>query len=176
MIVERLPIQSAGSDDPEEAASDQMEPVLAERLRMLQLGETLRLPIVEEDVIIQKRPIVSQELVIDKRLVEEVRRLSGTVRREDARITWLDAGVLEVADEAREMSDIEGKTTTDTTTLAREEEAPPASSLNPERTVAGPRGRRCHANDDRKRPRNGRLSQFPTTTVPEVRDQEIYQP
>jgi uncharacterized protein (TIGR02271 family) len=135
MIVERLPFQSAGSYDREEAAIDQMEPVLAERLRMLQLGETLRLPIVEEEVIIQKRPIVRQELVIDKRLVEEVRRLSGTVRREDARVTWLDAVAHEVADEAREMSDTEGKATSDAATSAGEEEAPPSTFQDAVRTV-----------------------------------------
>ncbi|MDQ6670905.1 MAG: YsnF/AvaK domain-containing protein [Chloroflexota bacterium] len=135
MIVERLRIQSGGADDAAQAAIDQMEPALAERLRMLQVGETLRLPIVEEEVIIQKRPMVTQELVIDKRLVEEVRRLSDTVRREDARITWLGSGELEGADQARDMSDIKGKTTSDTTTSAREEEAPRVPFLDGERTV-----------------------------------------
>lgn len=123
MIVERLPIQSGGACDTADVTIDQMDPLLAERLRMLQLGETLRLPIVEEEVIIQKRPIVSEELVIDKRLVEEVRRLSGTVRREDALISWLDAGDVEVVDEPRAMSNVEGKTTPAAATPSREEEA-----------------------------------------------------
>jgi len=87
ITVERLPVAGAVAHEAEEAPIDQMDPALAERLRALQLGETLRLPIVEEEIVIQKRPMVTQELVIDKRLVEEVRTLSETVRREDVRIT-----------------------------------------------------------------------------------------
>ncbi len=87
LTVERLPLDRAVAHEAEEAPAEPMDPALAERLRALQLGETLRLPIVEEEIIIQKRPMVTRELVIDKRMVEEVRQLSETVRREDVRIT-----------------------------------------------------------------------------------------
>jgi uncharacterized protein (TIGR02271 family) len=86
LTVERLPGEGRDAR-PEFALLGQNDPVLAERLRALQLGEMLRLPVVEEEIIIQKRPVVTHELVIDKRLVKEVQQFSETVRREDARIT-----------------------------------------------------------------------------------------
>jgi uncharacterized protein (TIGR02271 family) len=45
-------------------------------------GETIRIPIREEQVIIEKRPIVTEELIVGKRKVQETRHFSDTVRRE----------------------------------------------------------------------------------------------
>ncbi|MGI9149824.1 MAG: DUF2382 domain-containing protein [Chloroflexota bacterium] len=87
MVVERLPVQHSPGHIAAETAGAEAGPALAELLRALQLGETLRLPIVEDEIVVQTRPIVTHELVIDKRLVEEVLKLSDTVRREDALIT-----------------------------------------------------------------------------------------
>ncbi len=86
MLVERLSLSEGTGHHPQHVA-DPTEGPLTERLRALQLGETLRLPIVEEEVVIQKRPIITGEVTVGKRLVEEVRTFSDMVRRQDARIT-----------------------------------------------------------------------------------------
>lgn len=48
----------------------------------LAAGETIRIPIREEQVFIEKRPVVTGELIVSKRKVQEIRRFSDTVRRE----------------------------------------------------------------------------------------------
>lgn len=48
----------------------------------LAAGETIRIPIREEQVFIEKRPIVTGELIIGKTKVQETRRFSDTVQRE----------------------------------------------------------------------------------------------
>ena len=49
-------------------------------------GETIRVPVREEEVTVEKRPVVTEEIRIGKRPVEETEQVSGTVRREEARI------------------------------------------------------------------------------------------
>jgi uncharacterized protein (TIGR02271 family) len=65
---------------------------------------------VEEEIVIQTRPMVTRELTIDRHLVEEVRRFSENVRREDVRISSRTAEQLE-ADQARGLSDSSGQVT-----------------------------------------------------------------
>jgi len=123
VTVERLTVDESGVSEPRAAA--QVEPALAERLRALQLGETLRLPIVEEEVVVQKRPMVTRELVIDKRLVEEVQKLSDTVRREEARITHNVEPRPAASDRVQAISGVSGATTPQAeSTPGREEQAP----------------------------------------------------
>ena len=123
LIVEHLPVETLSSSELEAAAMDQLQPVLAERLRALQLGETLRVPIVEEEIVIQKRPMVTRELTIDKRLVEEVRRFSENVRREDVRISSRSAEQFE-GDQAGGLSDSSGQFTSAIVPTAQEEQVP----------------------------------------------------
>ena len=52
------------------------------KLVELAAGETIRIPIREEQVIIEKQPIVMEELIVGKRKVQETRHFSETVRRE----------------------------------------------------------------------------------------------
>lgn len=54
----------------------------AGRLIELAAGETIRIPIREEQVFIEKRPVVTGELIVGKRSVQEIRHFSDTVRRE----------------------------------------------------------------------------------------------
>ena len=49
-------------------------------------GETIRVPVREEEVTVEKRPVVTEEISIGKRPVQETEQVSGTVRREEARI------------------------------------------------------------------------------------------
>jgi stress response protein YsnF len=59
---------------------------LAERLRHLQPGDVVRVPVMEEEVVIQKRPVVVEEIAIGKRAHTETHRISEAVRREQVRI------------------------------------------------------------------------------------------
>lgn len=49
-------------------------------------GETIRVPVREEEVQVEKRPVVTEEVSIGKRQVQDTERVSGEVRREEARI------------------------------------------------------------------------------------------
>jgi uncharacterized protein (TIGR02271 family) len=49
-------------------------------------GETIRVPVSEEQVHITKTPVETGEVTIGKREVEETKQYTGTVRREEARL------------------------------------------------------------------------------------------
>jgi uncharacterized protein (TIGR02271 family) len=49
-------------------------------------GEEVRIPLMEEEVRVEKTPIVREEVSIRKRQVQDTERVSETVRREEARI------------------------------------------------------------------------------------------
>jgi len=46
-------------------------------------ADVIRIPVVEEEVIVQKRPVVKEEIEVSKHRTNETRRVSGTVRREE---------------------------------------------------------------------------------------------
>jgi len=48
--------------------------------------EEIRVPVMEEQVTVEKQPVVVEEIDVGKRVIEETERVSGTVRREEARI------------------------------------------------------------------------------------------
>jgi stress response protein YsnF len=57
-------------------------------------GEEIRVPIMEEEVRVEKRPVVKEEVTLGKRKVTETERVDETVRREEARVeTEGDAAV-----------------------------------------------------------------------------------
>jgi uncharacterized protein (TIGR02271 family) len=49
-------------------------------------SETIRVPVREEQVSVDKRAVVTEEINVGKRQVQETEQVSGTVRREEARI------------------------------------------------------------------------------------------
>src|ERR1700731_2798721 len=49
-------------------------------------NETIRVPVHEEQVSVDKRAVVTEEIAIGKRQVQDTEQVSGTVRREEARI------------------------------------------------------------------------------------------
>jgi uncharacterized protein (TIGR02271 family) len=49
-------------------------------------NETIQVPVHEEQVSVEKRTVVTDELEIGRRKVQETKQVSGTVRREEARI------------------------------------------------------------------------------------------
>ena len=52
----------------------------------IQEGEAARVPLREERVQVEKQPVVTEEVSIGKRQVQETEQVSGTVRREEARV------------------------------------------------------------------------------------------
>lgn len=86
IVIERHPIERHALDRTELHPSDPLVGQLLERLRHMQPGETLRIPVVEEEVLVQKRPVVVEEITVGKRRVQRTQQVSGKVQREEARI------------------------------------------------------------------------------------------
>jgi uncharacterized protein (TIGR02271 family) len=57
-------------------------------------SEVIRVPLTEEQVTLQKNTVVTGEVSVAKREVTETEHLSGTVRREEARIDATDGAVV----------------------------------------------------------------------------------
>ena len=75
LVFERRPAGRDPSDRaeaPGEGAERQLDP-----------GEALRVPVIEEEVVVEKRPVVAEEVVVGKREVQDTEQVSGTVRREE---------------------------------------------------------------------------------------------
>ncbi len=85
LVVERRPARprdpASASAVPEPEAGS-----LAARFRALKPGETLRLPLVEEQVEIRKVPVVYEEVVVGKELRHERRVVREPARREVLRL------------------------------------------------------------------------------------------
>jgi uncharacterized protein (TIGR02271 family) len=69
VTVERRPVSREPSDTP-----------------IGQGGENIRVPVREEQVSVEKRPVVTEEISVGKQKVQDTKQVSGTVRREEARI------------------------------------------------------------------------------------------
>lgn len=72
VIVERLSLSTPGTPGGTPIGT----------LVELAAGQTIRIPIREEQVFIEKRPIVTQELIVGKKIVQETQHFSDTIRRE----------------------------------------------------------------------------------------------
>jgi uncharacterized protein (TIGR02271 family) len=48
--------------------------------------ETIRVPVREEQVSVEKHPVVTEEIKVGKQQVQGTKQVSGTVRREEARV------------------------------------------------------------------------------------------
>jgi stress response protein YsnF len=87
LVIERHPVERKAFDAREGGeAADPLLQQLIDRLRHMQSGEVLRIPIVEEEVVVHKRPVVVEEVTLGKRLVQDTQTVKDTVRREEARI------------------------------------------------------------------------------------------
>jgi stress response protein YsnF len=86
LVIERRQVQRQPLDSAERRPSDPLVEQLMERLRHMRSGETLRIPIIEEEIVVHKRPVVVEEITVGKRMLEETQQVSDTVRREEARI------------------------------------------------------------------------------------------
>lgn len=104
IVIERRAVERRPMDGVELAGSpDRLEELLAQRLRDLSPGQVIRVPIVEDEVVVQTRPVVVEELAIGKRVVEETRRFEREVKREVARVHH--EGAVEPRTESRATQD-----------------------------------------------------------------------
>ena len=68
VVIERRPVEGRPTNEP------------------IGEGETIRVPVREEQVEVDKQTVVREEIEVGKREVQDTERVSGTVRREEARI------------------------------------------------------------------------------------------
>jgi stress response protein YsnF len=86
LVIERHAVEHHPMDTRPPTPGDPLIAQLIDRLRQMKPGEELRIPIVEEEVVIQKRPVVVEEVTVGKRVVDDKETVSDTVRREQVRI------------------------------------------------------------------------------------------
>jgi uncharacterized protein (TIGR02271 family) len=86
LVIEHHPIERRLVDTAQSQAADPLVAQLVDRLRHMRPGETLRIPIIEEEVVVHKRPVVVEEITLSKRIREETQKVSDTIRREEAHI------------------------------------------------------------------------------------------
>ena len=82
LVVKHAPLGAATPSPRAHARQDELEA----HFRSLRPGETIRLELLEDEVVVRRRPVVYEEVVVGKRLVQHTQRLSATRRREQARI------------------------------------------------------------------------------------------
>jgi uncharacterized protein (TIGR02271 family) len=93
LIVEWVPAEQWPAASSQVGTDATIDSDLSERLRALRPGESIRVPLVEEEVVIDKRPVVVQEVTIGTRRVQGTQQVSGTARREQLRIDNREAAV-----------------------------------------------------------------------------------
>jgi uncharacterized protein (TIGR02271 family) len=74
VTVERVPVEGAVQEGDEAATAPQIG------------EEEIVVPVVEEEIVVEKRPVVKEEIRIRKRVVEEVEIVEEDVRREEVEI------------------------------------------------------------------------------------------
>jgi len=92
VTVERVPVDEAGPSEEERATAPQIG------------EEEIVVPVVEEEVVVEKRPVVKEEIRIRKEVVEDVEVVEEDVRREEVEIvdeTDRDAGSMEGTEDDR---------------------------------------------------------------------------
>lgn len=66
-----------------EEVTVERHPVEANRAGDVEIGEDeIRVPVVEEEIVVEKRPVVKEEIVVKKRAVTDERTVDADVRRE----------------------------------------------------------------------------------------------
>jgi uncharacterized protein (TIGR02271 family) len=74
VTVERVPVEGGGPEGDEAATAPQIG------------EEEIVVPVVEEEIVVEKRPVVKEEIRLRKRVVEEVEVVEEDVRREEVEI------------------------------------------------------------------------------------------
>jgi uncharacterized protein (TIGR02271 family) len=74
VTVERVPVEGTASEGDETASAPQIG------------DEEIVVPVVEEEIVVEKRPVVKEEIRIRKDVVEEVEVVEEDIRREEVEI------------------------------------------------------------------------------------------
>src|SRR5215204_6441479 len=74
VTVERVPVEGGGPEGDEAATAPQIG------------EEEIVVPVLEEEIVVEKRPVVKEEIRLRKRVVEEVEVVEEDVRREEVEI------------------------------------------------------------------------------------------
>lgn len=82
IVIERRSTSPTSADQPAHQPAQQAEGRLIE----LAENESIRIPLFTEQIFIEKRPVVAEEVFVSKRNIQEIRRYTCTVRREEARL------------------------------------------------------------------------------------------
>jgi len=82
IVVERRSVSSTSADQPAHQPEQQPEGKLVE----LAENESIRIPLYIEQVFIEKRPVIAEEVLVSKRGIQEIRRFTDTVQREEVRL------------------------------------------------------------------------------------------
>lgn len=82
VFVERRPVLDSSVTKTE----DDLDPFKTKDQAFEETGETIRVPITEEQVEVTKKPVVTEEIVIGKRKVQDTETVQETVRREKVNI------------------------------------------------------------------------------------------
>src|SRR5450756_1042868 len=93
LVIERRSIQTNPANATDPAVGPSNNPDLTDyqdqpigKLIKIGEGEVIRIPIRTEQILIEKRPAVTEELIVGKRHIQETRRFTGTVQREEAHV------------------------------------------------------------------------------------------
>lgn len=65
----------------------------------IQEGQEIRIPVQEEQVHVEKHPVVKEEVSVKKRTVQDTKKISGTVRKEELQVE--KQGDVEVRDDTK---------------------------------------------------------------------------
>ncbi len=88
VIVERVTVphpQSITTEETETTGDSRLEP--DETVTELGADQDItRIPVREEQIVLQKRVIVREYVTVTKRIVEQTKQVSGTIRREEPRV------------------------------------------------------------------------------------------
>jgi uncharacterized protein (TIGR02271 family) len=82
IVVERRSIPLTSPDQAER------QPVQQPQGRLVELAqnEVIRIPLYTEQIFIEKRPVIVEEVLVSKRDIQEIRRFTDTVQREEAHL------------------------------------------------------------------------------------------
>jgi uncharacterized protein (TIGR02271 family) len=88
VVVERVTVphaQSILSEETQTSGDSRLEP--EESITELGADQDItRIPLREEQIVLQKRLVVREYVTVSKRIVEQTRQVSGTIRREEPRV------------------------------------------------------------------------------------------
>jgi uncharacterized protein (TIGR02271 family) len=86
LLIERQAVERRVLDRADMSAGDPLIDQLIARLQQMGDGETLRIPIIEEEVVVTRRPVVVEEIIVRKRSQTEIQTVADTIRREELRV------------------------------------------------------------------------------------------